>query len=148
MQVAFLKEFLPILRVHRIPVFLETNGTLFKELRTIIDDVDIVSMDVKLPSSTGMPAMWDAHVNFLRVAWGKDIYIKMVISNATTMEDIIKSVEMISKGDPSMPIYLQPNHFEIDKGVMTKCLEFQNYCLNYLSDVRVMPQLHKFMKIQ
>ena len=148
MQTAFLEEFLPILRVHRIQVFLETNGTLAGELKKIIEDVAIVSMDVKLPSSTGLPPLWDEHVNFLRTAWGKDIYIKMVISNATTLDDIIKAVGMISKGDPSMPLFLQPNHFEIDKGVMARCMEFQNYCLNYLTDVRIVPQMHKFMKIK
>jgi 7-carboxy-7-deazaguanine synthase len=148
MQTAFLKDFLPILRVHKIQVFLETNGTLPDELKKIVDDVDIVSMDLKLPSSTGLEPLWDEHVRFLRTAWGKDLYIKVVISNATTMDDIVKAVEMISKGDPSMPLFLQPNHFEIDKGVMDKCLEFQNYCLNYLTEVRVVPQMHKFMKIK
>ena len=148
LQTEFLKEFLPILSVHKIKVFLETNGTLYDELKKIVDDVDIISMDVKLPSSTGMKPLWEDHVKFLRTAWGKDVFMKIVISNDTTMEDMVKAVEMISKGDPSMPIYLQPNHFEIGKGVMDKCLEYQNYCLNYLSDVRVVPQLHKFMKIQ
>ncbi len=148
MQTEFLKEFLPILMVHKVKVFLETNGTLYDELKKIVDDIDIVSMDVKLPSSTGMGPLWDEHVKFLRTAWGKDVFIKVVVSNNTGMEDMIKTVEMISKGDPSMPLFLQPNAYEIDKGVMTKCLEFQNYCLNYLSDVRIVPQLHKFMKIQ
>ncbi|MBF0331807.1 MAG: 7-carboxy-7-deazaguanine synthase QueE [Candidatus Omnitrophica bacterium] len=148
LQTEFLKEFLPILSVHKIKVFLETNGTLYEELKKIVEDVDIISMDVKLPSSTGMGSLWDEHIKFLRTAWGKDIFIKVVISNNTDMQDIIKTVEMISKGDPSMPLFLQPNHYEIDQGVMTKCIEFQNYFLNYLSDVRIVPQLHKFMKIQ
>ncbi len=148
LQTDFLKDFLPILQVHRIPVFLETNGTLPDELKKIVDDIDIVSMDVKLPSSTGLAPFWDEHVRFLRTAWGKDVFIKIVISNNTSMEDVIKAVEMISQGDPSMPLFLQPNSFEIDQGVMVKCVEFQNYCLNYLSDVRVVPQMHKFMKIQ
>lgn len=148
LQTDFLKDFLPILRVHRMPVFLETNGTLAGELKKIVEDVDIISMDVKLPSSTGLEPFWDKHVEFLRTAWGKDLYIKMVISNATGMDDMVKAVEMISKGDPSMPLFLQPNHFEIGKGVMAKCMEFQNYCLNYLTDVRIVPQMHKFMKIQ
>lgn len=148
LQADFLKEFLPILKIYKIKVFLETNGTLPDELRKIVEDVDIVSMDVKLPTSTGCAAMWDEHVNFLRTAWGKDVYIKAVISKTTEMADIIRTVEMISKGDPTMPLFLQPNHFQINEGVMDKCLEFQNYCLNYLSDVRVVPQLHKFMNLK
>ncbi|MEI8013017.1 MAG: 7-carboxy-7-deazaguanine synthase QueE, partial [Candidatus Omnitrophota bacterium] len=97
-QAEFLLEFLPILEAHRIPVFLETNGTLPEELKKILDDVDIVAMDVKLPSSTGMAPLWEDHVRFLRTAWGKDIFIKIVIAHSTTMEDIIQAVEMISHG--------------------------------------------------
>ncbi len=148
MQADFLKEFLPIVRAHKALVFLETNGTLPEELKKVIDDIDIVSMDVKLPSSTELSPFWDEHVKFMRVAWGKDLYIKVVISKTTTMGDIVRTVEMISKGDPTMPLFLQPNHFEIDSGVVDKCIEFQDHCLKYLKDVRVLPQLHKFMKIQ
>ncbi len=148
MQVGFLEEFLPILRAHKMKVFLETNGSLPDALKKIVEDIDIVSMDIKLPSSTGMGSLWDEHVRFLRTAWGKDIYIKIVVSNSTTRDDMIKAVEMISKGDPTMPLFLQPNHFEIDAGIMAKCLEFQDYCLNYLGEVRIVPQLHKFMQIK
>lgn len=148
MHVDFLKEFLPILKAYKVPVYLETNGTLPGALREIIEDVDIVSMDVKLPSSTGCKPFWDEHVEFLRVAWGKDVFIKMVIANTTTMEDIVRAVEMISKGDPNMLLYLQPNYFDLSQGVVEKCREFQAYCSNYLADVRVMPQMHKFMNIR
>ncbi len=148
MQYQFLRKFLPIVKVNRVPVFLETNGTLPEALSAVIDDIDIVSMDVKLPSSTGCKAYWQEHVEFLRVAWGKDVYIKAVITTTTTIEDIVRAVEMVSSGDPSIPFFLQPNHFELDKGVMARCEEFQQYCLNYLPDVRIVPQMHKFMNMR
>ena len=144
----FLKEFLAIVKVYNIRIYLETNGTLPEVLKEVIEDVDIVSMDVKLPSSTGCRPFWDEHVMFLRVAWGKDIFIKTVISNATKMEDIITMVEMISKGDPTIPLFLQPNHFEIKTDIVDKCREFQEYCANYLADVRVLPQMHKFIGLK
>jgi organic radical activating enzyme len=144
----FFKEFLPILKVYKIPVYLETNGTLAAELRQVVDDVDIISMDVKLPSSTGMQPLWQEHVDFIRASWGKDVFIKSVISTQTSMEDIVKMVEMICQGDPTIPLFLQPNHFEIENGVIDKCQEFQQYCLNYLADVRVIPQMHKFMNLR
>ncbi|MEI6438285.1 MAG: 7-carboxy-7-deazaguanine synthase QueE [Candidatus Omnitrophota bacterium] len=147
-QKDFLKEIFPVLQIYKVPVFLETNGTLPEALKEVIEDVDIVSMDIKLPSSTGCPGYWDEHVEFLRVAWGKDVFIKTVITTGTTIEDVIRAVEMISKGDPAMPLFLQPNFFDIDKGVMRKCREFQQYALNYLTDVRIIPQMHKFMDIR
>ncbi|MBF0386871.1 MAG: 7-carboxy-7-deazaguanine synthase QueE [Candidatus Omnitrophica bacterium] len=148
LQKDFLKEILPILKVYKTRVFLETNGTLPEALKEVIEDIDIVAMDVKLPSSTGCAAYWDEHVEFLRVAWGKDVFIKIVISSGTTMADMVQAVEMISRGDPATPLFLQPNHFDINNGVIHKCREFQQYALNYLSDVRVIPQIHKFLNIR
>lgn len=148
MRTAFLKEVFQLLKVYKIPIYLETNGTLPEAFKEVVDDVDIVSMDVKLPSSTGCPGYWDEHVEFLRLAWGKDVFIKTVIAQGTTMEDLVKAVEMISKGDPTMPLYLQPNYFDLDKNVVEKCQEFQQYALNYLADVRIIPQLHKFINLR
>ncbi|MBF0486267.1 MAG: 7-carboxy-7-deazaguanine synthase QueE [Candidatus Omnitrophica bacterium] len=148
LQGAFLKEFFSILKVYKVKIYLETNGTLPGALKEVVDDVDIVSMDVKLPSSTGCPAYWQEHVDFIRVAWGKDIFIKTVISKSTTMEDMVKAVEMICQGDPTIPLFLQPNYFEINDGIVDKCREFQQYCVNYLADVRIIPQMHKFMNLR
>ncbi len=147
-QKDFLKELLPILKVYKTCVYLETNGTLPEELKEVIDDVDIVSMDIKLPSSTGCRGYWEEHVEFLRVAWGKDVFIKTVISRNTTMEDMVKAVDLVSRGDANIPLFLQPNHFEISDGVIQQCREFQQYALNYLADVRVIPQIHKFLNIR
>jgi hypothetical protein len=125
-----------------------THSMYGKKKVYLVDDIDIVSMDLKLPSSTGCNGYWDEHVDFLRVAWGRDLFLKTVISHTTSMEDIVRAVEMICKGDPSMPLFLQPNYFDIESGIMARCQEFQEYCLNYLTDVRIVPQMHKFMGIR
>ena len=49
----FLKSFLPILKKAGFKSYLETNGTLPNDLESVIDFIDIVAMDFKLPSSTG-----------------------------------------------------------------------------------------------
>lgn len=144
----FLQEFLELAHVYKIKVLLETNGTLPLALKMVIDNIDIVAMDIKLPSSTGCGVYWDEHVEFLRVAWGKDVFVKIVISSATTMKDIILAGEVIQRADPSVPVFLQPNHYEIGNGVIAKCIEYQSYFLNYLADVRIVPQVHKFMEIR
>jgi organic radical activating enzyme len=50
----FLKDILKLTRKHGHRHYLETNGTLAKELEQLIDHIDIVAMDLKLPSSTGL----------------------------------------------------------------------------------------------
>ena len=59
------------------PIFLETNGTLYQQLEEILDIVDIISMDIKLPSIIRTP-QWEAHKAFLRLAREKDLYVKLV----------------------------------------------------------------------
>lgn len=144
----FLKEFFEVTRVFKVRTFLETNGTLPGELARIIDDVDIVSMDIKLPSSTGARACWDEHVNFLRVAWGKDIFIKMVVSMDTDMKDIIRASEVVLQADAAIAVFIQPNHLQLGRELLGKCCEIQAYLMNYLTDVRILPQMHKFMDIR
>src|SRR5262245_26917381 len=57
LQTGFLAETLLATRP-RVPVLLETNGTYPRRLPAVLDLIDIVSMDVKLPSNSGEPASW------------------------------------------------------------------------------------------
>lgn len=55
-SVAFLTEFLPLLKGAGHFVYLETNGTLPDKLEQVIDYVDVIAADIKLESSTGIKA--------------------------------------------------------------------------------------------
>jgi len=148
MQKDFLKTFLPILREHNLTVFLETNGTLLGALSEVIGQVDIVAMDFKLPTSNGGQEHWVAHNEFLTIAQEKDVFIKAVISKRTGIVDIMKAVDIIRQHDPNIPFYLQPNFFEMDDDLLLRCAELQQYCATYLTEVRVLPQVHKFMNLK
>ena len=147
LQKDFLKETLKLVKENGYSTYLETNGTLAKELREVIGDLDIVAMDIKLPSSTKCRAYWKEHADFLKVALKKDTFIKAVVSSDTAKDDIVKAVDLVKKIDPNVLFILQPNTYELSNGVMKKCLEFQDYCLKYLPNARILPQVHKFMKI-
>lgn len=147
LQVNFLKDFLSKLKKRRI--YLETNGTLPEELAKIIDKIDIISMDIKLPSSTGLKDFWDEHKRFLEIALKRKLFIKAVICNSTRLQDIRKTVELIADFDKNIPFILQPNSFEVRrKKLMQKLANFQKFCSNYLYFVRVIPQMHKFLGIR
>jgi organic radical activating enzyme len=51
------------LRARELRVYLETAGIHADALRSVIDHVDVVAMDIKLPSATGVEH-WDAHQGF------------------------------------------------------------------------------------
>jgi len=146
LQVDFLKELLPGMRKEKI--YLETNGTLPEELGQIIDRIGIISMDIKLPSSTGLRGFWDEHRRFLKVGLKKNLFVKTVVCKSTKLEDLRIAVGLIGEFDKNIPFILQPNSFEIGKGLMDIIKRLQKFCLNNLSDVRIIPQMHKFLKVK
>lgn len=148
LQKDFIKELLPALKDRNMKTYLETSGVLYQELAQIIDQIDIVSMDFKLPSSTQCQSFWKEHEEFLKIARQKDIFIKAVITSDTQRQDIEQSIRIISTIAPDTLFILQPNYFELKNGVVKKCLEFQEECLQYLPYVRVMPQAHKALKLR
>ena len=149
-QAEFLKEFLPQLKAAGMKIYLDTNGTLPDQLRQVIDDIDIIAMDIKLPSSTQEKPFWAEHEEFLRTALRKEAFIKVVISKATSDADVHKAVDMVRHSAPNIVFILQPNYFDMKEqgGCVTRCVELQKYCSQFLKDVRIIPQVHKYMKLR
>jgi len=148
MQKDFLKVLLAQLKQAQMSTYLETNGIFYEELADLIDNIDIIAMDLKLPSSTQCQPFWKEHKKFLNIARQKDVFIKTVISSDTQREDVLRSVDLIADMDPHMLYILQPNYFDMSNGVMDKCREFQKVCFNRLNNVRIIPQMHKILKVR
>lgn len=131
------------------PLFLlETNGTLYQELYAAWDAVDIISMDIKLPSMLGRE-YWEEHASFLKLAKTKDLYVKIVISDATTEKEFQHAVDMLAKISPETLLILQPvtpvnNVLPMDTKSL---LKFQSYALRRLQDVRVIAQTHRMLNL-
>ncbi len=148
----FLKALLPLLRKKNKKSYLETNGTLPEELFGTIDLVDIVAMDFKLPSSTGERAFWDEHLEFLKIALKKNVFVKVVVTPDTTIEDFEKAVELIKKAGKSIPLIIQPvtpvssGAKEVSKEMLLKFLEIG--LKNNLDHIRVIPQVHKMLRMK
>jgi 7-carboxy-7-deazaguanine synthase len=148
MQPDFINMLTPVLRSLRMPVYLETNGTLPKELAQVMDGIDIIAMDLKLPSSTGCRAYWTEQEEFLKIAKHKDVFLKTVISKDTMRDDLLRAVDLAARIAPDALFILQPNYFDMKEGSVAKCIAFQNDCLERLANVRIIPQVHKFMKLR
>lgn len=147
LQKDFLKSLIPRLHAKKRPIYLETSGVLYKQLEDIIDGIDTIAMDIKLPSSTQCRPFWEEHGKFLKTALKKDAFIKTVVSSVTKKEDILKAIDLVSGIDPHVLFILQPNSFDMHNGVIKKCLEFEKICAKRLKNVRILPQIHKFMKL-
>lgn len=145
----FLKEFLEQTRDLSAQVYLETNGIFASALKKIIDDVDIVAMDFKLPSSTKQKAFWKEHEDFLKVACLKEAFVKMVITKHTEPDDLVTARGIIKKINPGIPVILQPNWNDINPGLLEEMDVFKkDLTLHGLGDVRILPQAHKMSGIK
>lgn len=147
LQVDFIKDLAAILKRSEKIVYLETNGVLYENLAKIIDLVNLISMDFKLPSSTGQLPLWDMHQKFIKVAKKTNLFAKAVIGKETTMADLDKAIEIIKKNKPDLLLILQPeNPYE---GLLEKKLsDFKKKCIDSLISVKIMSQLHKKIGIK
>ena len=147
-QKDFLKHFLPLLKKSKFKVYLETNATLPSALKDIIDFIDIIALDFKLPSSTGLKELYNEHEQFLKIALEKDAFIKAVICYTTELADFKKAIQIISRNKKETPFLLQPNTFELSKALMDKIKDYKSIALEFLPDVRIVPQMHKLVGIK
>lgn len=147
LQTDFLKDFIPALKDKlKLPVYLETNGTLPDRLGEIIEMVDIVAMDIKLPSATGSSPYGKEHKKFLEIAYMKEVFVKIVFTRETQMKEIDDAVILISEIDDKIPLVLQPvtPHGEIKhRPDAEQVFAFHAVSKRKLKKVRVIPQIHK-----
>ena len=148
LQRGFLLELFPKLKENNRTIYLETNGILFNEMFDLIDYVDIVAMDIKLPSSTGGDSKWEEHEKFLSAAKDREIFVKVIICKETTLDDLRKAIEIVVKVNPAITFVLQPNSVQLGRELADKLQEFKRCSKQYLSDVRIIPQLHKLAGIK
>jgi organic radical activating enzyme len=148
----FLKIFLRLLHGKKIKSYLETNGTLPDELSSIIEFVDIVAMDFKLPSSTLGRDYWREHADFLKVASKKKVFVKAVVTPDTTEEDIEKAADIVKQVKANIPFILQPATPTKEGGgavVPSRLMRFLDvWAGKDLDNIRVIPQIHKILKVK
>ncbi|MBR2069315.1 MAG: 7-carboxy-7-deazaguanine synthase QueE [Candidatus Gastranaerophilales bacterium] len=123
-------------------IYLETNGTLHKELSEIIDFIDIVSMDIKLQSATKEENKFHDNEEFINIAKEKELFIKIVFDNKITDEEIIKCANLAKKYN--LQIILQPKMpLENDLAMINIFDKF----FDIYQNIRLIPQTHKFLNL-
>jgi len=146
LQAGFLKSFCRALHRENKKIYLDTNGTLPQALAAVIKDVDIIAMDIKLPSSTRQKAYWSRHKEFLQIARRREVFVKAVVALNTRRDQVLKAARLVYAIDPEMTFVLQPNYLDRGKGIIEACVGHQKLCAKILKDVRILPQVHKLMK--
>lgn len=142
-----LSTWLPQMR-KLIPIHLETNGTMYLALQQVIQHVDFISMDMKLPSTSGCTEqLWDLHRMFLQTAHKRNVSVKIVVGDETDGKEICQVCDIMASVDRGIPLFLQPITLP-DGGIgitAAHILRLQELAASLLPDVRVIPQMHKLL---
>ena len=114
----------------------------------MIQHIDIVSMDFKLPSELPeQQEYWQEHAEFLKVACQREVFVKIVLSGRTSPSELEKAIALICDINPAIPLILQPVTpvDGVTPVVPEQVLRWQELALASLQNVRVIPQTHKLM---
>lgn len=147
-QKDFLKEMLKLTRKDNFRNYLETNGILHNELKEVIDYVDIIAMDLKLPSTTGLAEFWEEHRLFLEIASRKEVFIKTVISRNTQEEDLKKGLRMMRETCQGAVLVLQPDSNEDKVYLHDKLATFKDLCRKERVTTCLVNQIHKVIGVK
>ena len=140
----FLKELLPLCKK---PIYLETNATLFENLNSVIDYISYVSADIKLPSATNLEPQWENHDNFFEIASKKELFAKIVFNNNIKDFEIEQAAALCCKYN--IPLILQPMMENSALSVSPKFMQnTMNKFLTKYKNIRLIPQIHKFINVE
>lgn len=124
-------------------IYLETNGTYPEGLKKVIDYVDTIAMDIKLKSATGQAVDFTVFEEFLDIASKKDVFVKVVFDENIYEGEINQVCHLLKKYgvllvlQPKMPI---KEDFDFN-------FVFEQFYKKY-KNVRLIPQMHKFLDIR
>lgn len=148
LQKDFLKEVLILTHNEGYKNYLETNGTLPGELEDVIGYLDIVAIDLKLPTSTGMGYLWGLHRKFLKIAAQKEVFLKAVICRTTQEEDLREMLKLIKETEQNIILVLQPNSYENDSSLQARIENFRDICIQENIATCILPQVHKVIGLR
>ncbi len=141
----FLKEFLPLVQ-NKTKIYLETNATLPAEFEKISDFVDIIAADIKLQSSTGLDTI-KLHKEFFSHCKGIDTFAKIVFNDKITENEIDICTDFGQEF--RIELVLQPEMIQDKMSVSSDfCSEILEKFTSKYKNVRLIPQVHKFIDIR
>jgi len=138
-----------LIKKHGNRVLLETHGALPEALKQVVHNVDIVAMDIKLPSSAGTPELWESSKEFLKIALAhdKETFVKVVVTPKTKASEIEHAAQIVGACGKDITFYLQPVHAERNNFSVQQMLAMCDLVAQHVRDVRIVGQMHKYFAV-
>jgi 7-carboxy-7-deazaguanine synthase len=151
----FLAQFLPqVKELTHLPIYLETGGHRPQQLIQVLPYLDLVGMDIKLPSVSG-ETHWQKHQEFLQLCQDAEVnvFVKIIISQTTNPIELQQAAQLVAGISDRIIIFLQPMtaltqpHTNPDLTAPTpaQVLDWQALMKADLPQIRVIPQTHKML---
>jgi len=161
LQAEFLAELGAMLEELGFRILLETEGGLPDRLEKVLPFVDAVAADIKLPSTTGEPLDWEEAERFLRLVAEAPVQacVKIVVTTDIDESEFARAIELLAQLQTSqndfrklcpMALILQPvtpARFVTETPGTELLLRLASLAQQKLSDVRIVPQVHKLMQL-
>jgi organic radical activating enzyme len=119
-------------------------------LAEVVDLVDIIALDYKLPSATGLSDYAVEHRKSLQIAQAKEVFVKVVFTKEARTLEIDSVAKLMVEINPELCLVLQP---ATPQGAIKHwppaelMLALYAVARRSLKNVRVIPQTHKIMKV-
>lgn len=146
-QPRFLTALLSRCRSLGTPLYLETNGLHPDAAESVFPLVDIISLDIKLPSLCGGEDLFERYERVLPVTSGRDTFCKIVVVDDMDRDEFTRAVDLLADHDPRTPLVIQPVTPAGGCGRATPELLETLYreASGRLEDVRIIPQCHRII---
>jgi len=155
LYLTFLRPLLPRLKTRGFRIYLETNGILWQALREVIGWCDLIAMDLKPASVTKERSFLEEHRRFLKHCQGRELFIKIILSKEIDIQEFQDLIRLVEEVSPQTPVILQPiSQSESgiegheDPELMKLLVELQRLAGRRIPDVRILPRLHRILKIR
>ena len=131
-------------------IYLETNGLFVDAARRVSSLVDIVALDIKLPSLCGEKDAFDIYDRVIPIFAGRRLFYKIVLIEGFDETEFDEALRVLAAHDDTIPLVIQPATIEgpmlgISQG---KLFDLYGKASRFMKDVRVLPQIHRFIGLQ
>jgi len=134
------------------PVMLETSGLHREALQRVAPLCRWIACDIKLPSATGLPDVLERHAAVLASgALDKsETFFKLIADGDTTPAELALVAELLARHAPGRPVFLQPvTPLGGSPPLPRERLDpLVDALVRAGLDVRVVPQVHKLLRVR